>query len=408
MAVLGAVSARAAVPFPDSTWMQLGTLPDKLDSPVFALAVDPNSAATLLAGTQLGSIYRSADYGLTWKLVRKDLGRGILTLAYNPYKRDVVMAGTRGGGAWKSTDGGQTFNPVAGPAALSVRAFGFAKTLTAAATDRGVVAGGDTTPWAIVGLEKLRVSSLAIAAVNDPAKIVAGGDSTSGGEPMPIYNSLDGARTWSLLAGALGGSTMVASLTAGPLGPKGDIRTLVMGTNSGLFASIDNGASWLPLTGGGVLPVTDFTAAAFVTTHTERFYVASDGGGSERGGLWMTADSGQHFTPLASPLSAVTALAVSNEEQPMVYTATFRPADHAVMLWALHDVGAQPQQPPSGVPPAVVTAAAGPAKVPAAASQQWLRVLLAGPEAPYLAIGSAAVVILVLAGFAYVRRGRGF
>jgi hypothetical protein len=402
------VSARAAVPFPDSTWIQLGPLPDKLDSPLFALAVDPNNAAILLAGTQAGSIYRSADFGLTWKPVHRDLGRGVLTLAHNPYKRGVVMAGTRGGGAWKSADGGQTFTAVAGPPALSVRAFGFAKSLTAAATDRGVVIGGDTAPWAVVGLEKLRVSSLAVAAVNDPARIVAGADSTSGGEPLPIYNSLDGARTWSLVAGALGGSSMVTSLTAGPLGPKGDIRTLLMGTNSGLFTSIDNGASWLALPGAGALPVTDFTAAAFATTHNDRFYVASDGGGSERGGIWATADSGQHFTSLNSPLPAVTALAVSNEEQPMLYTATFRPADHAVMLWGFHDAGAPAQQPPTGVPPPAMAAAAGPAKVPAAASQHWLGVLLAGPEAPYLAIGAAAIAVLLLAGVAYVRRGRGF
>lgn len=407
MAALGAVTARAAAPFPDSTWSSLGALPEKLDSPVFALAVDPFSASTLLVGTASGTIYRSGDYGVSWKPVKSGLGRGVLSLAFNPFKAGVVLAGTRGAGAWRSVDDGVTWAAQPGAGQLSVRAFGFAKSLTAAASDRGVLAGPDAGPWSIVGLDKVRVDALAVAAVNDPSKLLAGGDATANSEPLPLFASLDGARSWSVVGGAVGGSSMVVSLTASPLAPNASNRALIMGTNTGLFASIDNGASWQPVTGGGVLPATDFTASAFVTTHVERFYVASDGGASNRGGLWSTSDGGGHFASLAAPLPEVTALAVSNDEQPLVYIATFRPVDHAVMLWAIHDTGAAPQPPPGGVPAAVLPV--GPAAAaPPAVARQWLLELLTGPEAPYLALGLAAVLVLLLAGVAYIRRGRGF
>src|SRR5437588_5997510 len=131
---------------------------------------------------------------------------------------------------------------------------------------------------------------------------------------------------------------MVSALAAGPVDGSGN-RPLLMGTNIGLFSSRDSGADWQAVTGSGGLPATDFTEAAFVSDDPLRFYVASDGGASPQGGLWSTADGGTQFTSLAPPVDSVTALAVSNEKQPVIYVATFRPVDHAVMLWAYRDSG---------------------------------------------------------------------
>ena len=100
----------------------------------------------------------------------------------------------------------------------------------------------------------------------------------------------------------------------------------------------------------------------------------------------------------------MSALAVSADEQPTLYIATFRPADHAVMIFGFHDTGGpvqQVQQPIPTVPPAAAVKPAG-----HAANSSWLAAFASGPEAPYLALGVAAVAVILLAGVAYFRRGR--
>jgi hypothetical protein len=294
-----------------------------------------------------------------------------------------------------------------GTESRSVRAFSFTKNATMAGTDQGVLVSRETGGWSGSGLSQVTVSALAAPAVNEPTRLVAGGDASHGSEPLPLFTSGDGGASWAPVSGTVAGSSMVAVLAAGPLPAQQSVRPLLMGTNTGLFLSADNGASWQQLTAGGSLPATDFTAAAFVTNHPERFYVASDGGVSQQGGLWSSGDTGGRFNSLSPPLPSVTALAVTNEDTPTVYVATFRGSDHAVMLWSFRDAGGQPKG-PAAVPSA---APAGPAgKVPAAASPKpakaWFPALLAGPEAPYLALGALALLALLLAAVTHFRRAR--
>jgi len=179
---------------------------------------------------------------------------------------------------------------------------------------------------------------------------------------------------------------------------------VLLGTNTGLYSSADSGGTWQQLTGGGALPGTDFNQVVFTAAHADRYYVASAGGGSDQGGLWSTSDNGQHFYPLHPPVASVTALAVSADEQPTLYIATFRTADHAVMVFGFHDTGGQvqaPQQPIPTVPPAAAVAPLAPAS-----SSGWLAAFVSGPEAPYVALGVAALAVIFLAGVAYFRRGR--
>src|SRR6266496_415423 len=129
-------------------------------------------------------------------------------------------------------------------------------------------------------------------------------------DALPLYQSLDGGLTWKSFTPPISG-TITVRLAAGPLPRTGNVRPLLAGTNSGLFTSTDNGTSFSPLSGGGLLPTTDYTQGAFITTHFDRYYVASDGGGSGAGGLWRTDNAGQAFTSLRPPELSITALAVS-------------------------------------------------------------------------------------------------
>jgi hypothetical protein len=389
----------------DNTWTLLAALPQPQDRPLFALAADPADTHNLLAGTSTGEIYRSMDRGVSWRLAKSGMGRGVVALAFNPFKPGVVLAGTRGTGVWRSVDGGGTWQSQAGTESRVARAFSFTKSLNLVGTDQGVLISHDTGGWTAAGLPQVTVSSLAAAAVNDPSRLIAGGDGSRGTEALPLFSSADGGQTWVPNSGAVAGSSIVAMLAAGPLPQSQPVRPLLMGTNAGLFLSGDNGGAWQQLTGGGTLPATDFNTASFVTNHPDHFYVGSDGGASEMGGLWSTADSGAHFTSLKPPISSVTALTASNEEVPTLYVATFRASDHGVMLWSYHDTGGQPRA-PAAVPSPVPGLGGTSASTAPHPARFWLIPLLTGPEAPYLALGALALLVLALAVVTHFRRAR--
>lgn len=405
LGLLAVPSPALAAPPADNTWTALAPLPQAQDRPVLALATDPADGRVLLAGTAAGEIYRSTDGGQSWRLAKTGLGRGVAALSFSPFRPGFVLAGTRGSGIWRSIDGGVSWQPQAGTESRSVRAFSFTKALALAGTDQGVLISHDLGSWTVSGLSEVAVSALAASAVNEPTRLVAGGDGSRGTEALPLFTSADGGQSWAPVVGNQAGSSMVAMLTAGPLPSQQTVRPLLLGTNTGLFLSTDNGSSWQQVTAGGALPATDFTAAAFVTTHADRFYAASDGGASQLGGLWSTGDSGGHVNSLSPPIPSVTALAVTNDETPTLYTATFRGGDHSVMLWAYRDAGGQPKG-----PAAVPSAAPGPQGRVAGAvprtNRIWIFGLLAGPEAPYLVLGLIALLVLMVAGVTHFRRAR--
>ena len=398
-------AALAATPA-ENTWVLLTPIPEPLDSPVFALAVSPGDGQLVLAGTQSGSIYRSVDGGTTWSAVRQGLGRGVISIAFNPYRPGLIVAGVRGGGAWRSVDGGLSWTAAGGLGTASPRAFGFGKGMLVAGTNHGVFTSRDGVAWSPSGLGSLSVSALAVAAVNDPTRLLAGADAGQGADGLPVFQSQDGGTNWSPLAGPATASNMVAAIAAAPLADKATVRNLVMGTNNGLFSSADNGARWDQLTGGGALPAADFSAISF-SARPDRYYAASDGGGSDSAaGLWATADAGAHFANLKPPAPSVTALAVSGDDQPIVYVAGFRPSDHSVSLWSYRDAGGTPIAPLAQPAAAKPTSAAAVtvSTTPARSGREWLALLVSGPEGPYLAVGLGAVLVLMLALVAYVRR----
>jgi photosystem II stability/assembly factor-like uncharacterized protein len=387
---------------PPSTWVALPPLPQQGHSAIFAVGVNPFNNQVVLAGTSDGSLMRSADGGSTWKSVHSG-SAGILTIAFDPFKTGFVLAGTRGNGVLASKDGGLTWAAVKGIDGRSVRVFGFALALVVAGTDRGVYVSADSLTWRQSGLPSTSIGALAVAAIHDPVRLVAGSDAASTIGGVPLFQSTDGGVTWAQIRAAINGK-VVSCVAAGHLPPAITVRPLIVGTNAGLFTSVDNGASFTPTSGGGLLPSTDYTQIAFVTTHYDRYYAASDGGGSASGGLWRTRDAGRHFTSLAPPLPSVTALAVSNDEVPILYVASFRPADHVTMLWAYRDTGGAPQGPPVTPTP---TASSSRTNPPSSAGTSGLSQLLLSSRTPYIAIGLVALIVIVMAAVSHFRGRRG-
>jgi hypothetical protein len=409
-AVLGALGAQArgqltmqiAGPLPPSTWVALSPLPEQGHNAIFALAVNPLNNQVVLTGTAAGSVVRSADGGSTWKLTHTG-SAAVVTLAFSPFKSSLVFAGTHGSGALMSKDGGVTWTAVKGMGGRIVRVFAFALTSMVAGTDHGVYLSADGLTWKQSGLATTSIGSLTVAAIHDPIRVVAGSDAASSVGGVPLFQSVDGGVTWTRIKAAINGK-VVSCVAAGPLPPTGTVRPLIVGTNAGLFVSGDNGASFTPGSGGGLLPSTDYTQVAFITNHYDRYYVASDGGGSASGGLWRTRDAARHFTSLVPPMPSVTALAASNNEAPILYVATFRPADQVAVLWAYDDTGGAPQGPPVTVTP---KASGSRLSTPAPAGTPGLSDFLLSSRTPYIVIGLIALIVIVLAVVSHFRGRRG-
>jgi photosystem II stability/assembly factor-like uncharacterized protein len=403
LALMGFVIASVGVQsasIPDSTWVALAPVPQQGHNALFALAVAPDNNQVLVAGNSQGSLFRSTDGGSTWKSVHAGRSK-VLTIAFSPDDAAIVLAGTSGGGALASRDAGVTWAPATGLENRKVHVFGFALTVYAAGTDRGVYLSQDGFAWTQSGMTDGNIIALAVAAKHPPVRLIAGGDTSTAGATVPMFQSVDAGATWTPMNPAISGAE-VARLAAGPLPPTGNVRPLVVGTNTGLFESSDNGATFSLLSGSDVLPSTDYTEAMFVTTHYDRFYVASDGGGSNVAGLWSTPDAGQHFTALVPPIPSVTALAVSNDEAPLVYIATFRPSDHLPSLWVYHDTGGNPQGP--GAAP---TASGSRTQTNNANQFAGLFSVLGSPQTPYVALGIVALAVLLFAVISHLRGRRG-
>lgn len=394
---LSGVLADALAP---STWVALKPLPHQGHSAIFGLAVDPANSQLLIAGNSEGSLLRSTNAGSTWTAVLS--GKSVsTTIAFSPFQGGVVLAGTRGSGAVLSRDDGATWLPVSGLDGRVVHAFSFALTLVAAATDKGVFISQDGSTWSQSGLANRSIDALVVTAVHTPIRMLAGSDGPLSAGNLPMFQTADGGVTWSALNPAISG-TYVVKLAAGPLPPVGDTRPMVAGTNAGLFASTDNGVSFLPLSGASQLPSTDYTQVAFITDHFDRLYAASDGGGSGAGGLWRTNDGGQTFISLAPPMRSITALAVSNDESPTLYVATFRPSDHVAALWVYRDTGGTPQGPLGSSTPVASGSRGG----SGSSGGSGLLSILTSSQAPYIALGLGALLIVLLAGVAHLRGRR--
>ncbi len=397
-AIVFVSTAARAVALPPSTWVALSPLTHSNPGTIFGLAVSPTNTAQLVAGDSNGKIYRSADSGSSWSVVYS--GRSsILVIAYDSLSPNVVLAGTQAAGVVVSRDGGATWAAASGTSSRSVRAVAFARTLMFAATDHGVYTSADGSTWAASGLSTVSLDAVAVEAVNDPVRAVVGGDGTAGS--IPMYQSLDAGATWAQMTPSISG-TVITRLTTGPLPAKSVVRPLVVGTNTGLFISADNGATFTPLSGASLLPSVDYTQAGFTSAHFDRFYVASDGGGGGTGGLWATADSGQHFSSLQPPVPSITALAVSRDEQPVLYVATFRASNHAAELWAYRDTGGTPQGPFIFVSPTAT---------PARTNSSGNGILsflgsLASSQVPYIALGVIALGLILLAAVSHFRSRR--
>jgi photosystem II stability/assembly factor-like uncharacterized protein len=174
---------------------------------VTSIAINPHDPSMLYGGTT-GGIYRSDDAAMTWKKINTGLiperelmaamALGVNAIEIDRSRPDIVYAGTTKG-LFRTADKGEHWERI-----------------------------GQTLPDPFI-------SSLVLHPTDSSVLYIGG--------PAGVWKSSDGGTTWQ--ASSQGLSTL--NIRALALAPK-DARTLYAGTNgSGLYRSVDAGATWAPV-----------------------------------------------------------------------------------------------------------------------------------------------------------------
>lgn len=202
--------------------------------------------ATLYAATSAG-LYRRGSGGSTWLQLGADkpFGADLVTAVQTVrVSGDTILAGTASRGLRRSADGGANWSQAAGiPTSESIWHIVGTGPALYAAGGSGVYRSLDGgASWALRsdGLSGSSVLRLGISPIN-PLKLYAALGSSG------IYRSSNGGETWSPASGA-GSAALpgtVRAMIVVPSGFGGD--RLIAGTTSGVWATIDDGATWRPM-----------------------------------------------------------------------------------------------------------------------------------------------------------------
>jgi photosystem II stability/assembly factor-like uncharacterized protein len=277
-------------------------------------AFDPSSASVYLLGTGEG-VYRSTDQGQSWLpsnsgLIASFVGK----LAVDPHRPGVLFAATGGvtggsGALYKSADAGASWSLVKGVS--GVRALAFdpkTPSLLYAATDGGILRSQDGgSAWVRINASETTGNHIAI----DPQT------------PSTLYlssffagvrKSVDGGLTWSAAGPDVEGFGPIVLVIA-PSEPQtvfaGDFQT-------GLYRSTDGGATWTAL--GGKLPEPFVSALAVDPTDADVVYASVSGES-----IYKSTDGGTTWFPLdASPSVVVEGIAIDPSQPSRLYATNSR------------------------------------------------------------------------------------
>jgi photosystem II stability/assembly factor-like uncharacterized protein len=253
-----ALPAKAS-PLGVRTWQEIG--PRNVAGRVLSVALDPNAPDVIWAGSAGGGLWKSENFGQTWKQVGGDHlpSLWISAVAVDPHDSRIVYMGTGEandsfdydgfGGMLKTADGGRTFTRIPLPEGS------FYRTVVSPADSRLVLT---STPG---GLYRSADAGGHFAKVlpgkvtdfaqdpNDPARFLAVRMSPElGSADGGLFESLDAGLSWHALGTGLpSGSSWGRSAIAFPPAPSSTIYIAVNAYNAlgpTLFRSTDGGRTW--------------------------------------------------------------------------------------------------------------------------------------------------------------------
>ena len=290
-AILLAVSFLQAQPFDSNLfnamqWRMIG--PHRGSRTVGAVGV-PQQPNVFYIGVNNGGVWKTTDYGRTWKPIFDDQPTGSVgDVAVAPSNPDVIYVGcgeglqrpdlgvvSYGDGMYKSTDAGKT--------------------------------------WKSIGLQNVQqIGGLAIDPKNENRVFVAVLGHPYGPNPeRGVYRTLDGGATWEKVlykdenTGAIqvtidpkNHDIIYADMWAGRQGPWENGAW--NGKESGLFKSTDGGNTWQKLTKG--LPTTEMGLGrigfCIAPSDPNRLYATVDAG--KYGGIYRSNNAGESWEIMSS------------------------------------------------------------------------------------------------------------
>ncbi|HEY5074696.1 MAG TPA: hypothetical protein VII34_08375 [Pyrinomonadaceae bacterium] len=259
---------------------------------------------------------------MKWRLVGPHRGGRVTTVAGVPGKPAIYYFGTPGGGVWKTTDGGRVWKPIFDDAHVaSIGALALAPSnpdiiyvgTGEETAGRGMyksIDGGKT--WTQAGLKDTRYITAILVDPRDPNIVIASArDYWAAGPGRGIFRTTDGGQTWTKVF-FKDDKTSVVDMVAAPDDPRvvfaatynlviDPNQRRALGSDSQIFKSTDEGATWQQLSGAG-LPETargSIGLAVAPTTNGKRVYAIINSGffRSDDGGTsWQRSTNDPRIT----------------------------------------------------------------------------------------------------------------
>ena len=306
---------KAGSPLGNRIWQEVG--PKNIAGRVLSVAFDPQNHDVLWAGSAGGGLWRSGDFGQTWKQMGGDHlpSLWISAIAVDPRNPDVLYMGTGEansnlggyggfGGMLKTTDGGQTFTQI------SLNEYGFFRTVVSSADSNLVLvaAGNSLYRSADAGAHFTRVQEQGVTDLaqdpTNPSRFIAVRAAAWGNPESGLFESLDAGLTWNPVGAGLPSPTEWGRSAIAFAPAPSPVVLLAIGQKIGgaltpaLFRSLDHGRTWSPHAvdrQSGYSGVGWYGAHLFIAPGDERFVAQANGGSilvSHDGGLNWTLPGG--------------------------------------------------------------------------------------------------------------------
>ncbi|HZT73057.1 MAG TPA: hypothetical protein VE996_05365 [Terriglobales bacterium] len=324
---LHAQAAPAPAPFGGLHWRLIGPF---RGGRVLAVSGVPGNPLVFYFGAVAGGVWKTTDGGLSWQpQFQHEPVSSIGAIAVAPSNPNIIYVGTGeacirgdisyGDGVWKSLDGGKTWRHMGlddtqhigrlivdphDPNRVFVAALGHAFGPNA---ERGVfrsLDGGQT--WQKVLFKDDHTGAIDLSFDPQNPNIVFAAlwqaqrypwAMVSGGPGSGLYRSVDGGATWKRLEGHGLPAGVLGRIGVAVSGADGDrVYALIEAKKGGLYVSSDGGDNWQFVNGNH-----DLTQRAWYFTHIFADPKAVDTVYVLNTGLLRSTDGGKSFQPLRAP-----------------------------------------------------------------------------------------------------------